>query len=542
MASRSRNSISSTTRSPSPEKSLGLAASSLSASTEQLVASLSEEQVLVQKRTFGRWVNHFLQKHKPPLHVDDLIEGLQDGTKLLALLEVLSGERLPKEKGNKRPHHLANVGSALKFLTTKNVKLVNIHRESVVDGNETLVLGLIWAIIHHFQVEGFYANKKKARTKKYLLEWTQKAAQKATGSSEAVKNFGSSWKNGQAFLHVIHAFRPDLVDLSAVQGRDDVNVEKPDEKSIVTYLATLCDTLESEKTKSPKRPASPTKTAPKKSPSSSPSPSSKGTGSRTLSPEPSSPGQSKRSPSPVKTKTKDSTPGVSSPSKGGEGRAITSSPTPPKKQTEQSRRSSSPLKSKDQRTSSTTPPPGNGKGKAQGNNVRSGTSSPKSSTADEPMDTSPDKETNLSPHKRREARSTSPSPTSTAPKKPRVSQGKLSASSDHSDRLKSKRHSLAVESKKLSVPGEPGHKKRASVAGTLSTSRKLSSGSRKLSSGSRKSSSTGPAPMDVESSSSDLEDSEDDEEEFEAGNEERDIEQEYKELVDWLTMWRVEHL
>jgi len=94
MASKTRNSISASTRSPSPEKSLGLAKTSLSASTEQLVVSLSEEQVLVQKRTFGRWVNHFLQKHKPPMHVDDLIEGLQDGTKLLALLEVLSGERL----------------------------------------------------------------------------------------------------------------------------------------------------------------------------------------------------------------------------------------------------------------------------------------------------------------------------------------------------------------------------------------------------------------------------------------------------------------
>lgn len=34
------------------------------------------------------------KQHKPPMHVDDLIEGLQDGTKLLALLEVLSGERL----------------------------------------------------------------------------------------------------------------------------------------------------------------------------------------------------------------------------------------------------------------------------------------------------------------------------------------------------------------------------------------------------------------------------------------------------------------
>ena len=66
--------------------------------------------------------------------------------------------------------------------------------------------------------------------------------------------------------------------------------------------------------------------------------------------------------------------------------------------------------------------------------------------------------------------------------------------SDHSDRLKNKRLSLAVESKKLLVSGESGRKKRASVAGTLSTARKLSS--------------TTPAPMDVDSSSSDLEDAE----------------------------------
>ena len=28
---------------------------------------------------------------------------------------------------------------------------MNIHRESVVDGNETVILGLIWAIIQHYQ-------------------------------------------------------------------------------------------------------------------------------------------------------------------------------------------------------------------------------------------------------------------------------------------------------------------------------------------------------------------------------------------------------
>lgn len=119
MASRNRTSLSSTTRSSSPDKSLGSTTPSPLASTEKLAASLSEEQLLIQKRTFTRWINHFLQKHKPPLHIDELIEELKDGTKLLALLEVLSGENLPKEKGNKRPHHLANVGAALKFLTTK---------------------------------------------------------------------------------------------------------------------------------------------------------------------------------------------------------------------------------------------------------------------------------------------------------------------------------------------------------------------------------------------------------------------------------------
>ena len=283
----------------------------------------------------------------------------------------------------------------------------------------------------------------------------------------------------------------------------DVNVEKPDEKSIVTYLATLCDTLESEKAKSTKRPGSPTKTAPKKP--SSPSPSAKGAGSRTLSPEPSSPEehtkQLKRSPSPVRTKAKESTSAASSPTKGGEGKTVRSSPSPPKKQTEQSRKSPSPMKT--ERTSSPTV-----KGKAQGKvstsnltgvsqeSAKSEIPSSKSSTSDEPMDMSLGKDTNLSPHKRRDARSVSPSPTSAAPKKPRVSltHGKLSASSDHSDRLKNKRHSLAVESKKLSVPSESGRKKRASVTGTLLTSRKLSS--------------AGSTTMDVESSSSDLEESE----------------------------------
>jgi len=49
---------------------------------------------------------------------------LKDGTKLLALLEVLSGMKLPFEKGRilRRPHFLSNCNTALEFLKSKRVK------------------------------------------------------------------------------------------------------------------------------------------------------------------------------------------------------------------------------------------------------------------------------------------------------------------------------------------------------------------------------------------------------------------------------------
>jgi hypothetical protein len=52
-----------------------------------------------------------------------LIDDLKDGTRLLALLEVLSGIKLPMEKGRvlRRPHFLSNCNTALEFLKSKKV-------------------------------------------------------------------------------------------------------------------------------------------------------------------------------------------------------------------------------------------------------------------------------------------------------------------------------------------------------------------------------------------------------------------------------------
>ena len=52
-----------------------------------------------------------------------------------------------------RVHKLQNVQKALDFLQkVKKIKLVNIRNDVIVDGNQKLILGLLWALILHFQV------------------------------------------------------------------------------------------------------------------------------------------------------------------------------------------------------------------------------------------------------------------------------------------------------------------------------------------------------------------------------------------------------
>ena len=58
------------------------------------------------------------------MKVENLIDDLKDGVRLLALLEVLSGEKLPMERGRvlRRPHFLSNCNTALEFLKSKRVR------------------------------------------------------------------------------------------------------------------------------------------------------------------------------------------------------------------------------------------------------------------------------------------------------------------------------------------------------------------------------------------------------------------------------------
>lgn len=114
-----------------------------------------DEQERVQKKTFTNWVNAFLMKCQPPMKVQDLFQDLKDGVGLCKLLQILSGERIVFEKPHRmqRIHYFSNVTTAIQFLESKNIRLVNINAADVVDGKPAIVLGLIWTIILYFQVK-----------------------------------------------------------------------------------------------------------------------------------------------------------------------------------------------------------------------------------------------------------------------------------------------------------------------------------------------------------------------------------------------------
>uniref|UniRef100_A0A8C6USR1 Spectrin beta chain n=1 Tax=Neogobius melanostomus TaxID=47308 RepID=A0A8C6USR1_9GOBI len=228
------------------------------------IKALADEREAVQKKTFTKWVNSHLSRVS--CRITDLYMDLRDGRMLIKLLEVLSGERLPKPtKGRMRIHCLENVDKALQFLKEQRVHLENMGSHDIVDGNHRLTLGLIWTIILRFQIQDISVetedNKEKKSAKDALLLWCQ---MKTAGYPNVnIHNFSTSWRDGMAFNALIHKHRPDLIDfdklkksnahynlqnafnlaeqhlgLTKLLDPEDISVDHPDEKSIITYVVT----------------------------------------------------------------------------------------------------------------------------------------------------------------------------------------------------------------------------------------------------------------------------------------------------------------
>ncbi|KAL5964603.1 Spectrin beta chain [Taenia solium] len=118
---------------------------------QNAINRLQADAARVQKKAFTKWINFYLKPSN--MEVTDLYTDLSDGKRLMKLLEVISKANLGKpNKGVLRVQKIENVGRALEFIKSK-VHLENIGAEDIVDGNTTLILGLIWTIILRFQIE-----------------------------------------------------------------------------------------------------------------------------------------------------------------------------------------------------------------------------------------------------------------------------------------------------------------------------------------------------------------------------------------------------
>lgn len=171
-----------------------------------------------QRKTFTAWCNSHLRK--ADTQIENIEEDFRHGLKLMLLLEVISGETLPKpDRGKMRFHKIANVNKALDFIASKDVKLVSIGAEEIVDGNVKMTLGLIWTIILRFAIQDIEVEASTA--KEGLLLWCQRKT--APYNNVNVQNFHSSWKDGLAFCALIHRHRPELIDYNKLTRDDPVS-------------------------------------------------------------------------------------------------------------------------------------------------------------------------------------------------------------------------------------------------------------------------------------------------------------------------------
>ncbi|KAK9316357.1 calponin homology domain-containing protein [Lipomyces starkeyi] len=215
--------------------------------------------VATQHKAFLRWTNSHLES-RGITAVQNLHSDFSDGVKLIQLLEIIGNESLGRyaARPKLRVQKAENVIVALEYIRRRGIQLYNIGAEDIVDGNVKLILGLLWTLILNFSISEINAEGHTA--KEGLLLWCQRKT--VLYEDVEITDFSASWNNGLAFCALLDRHRPDLIDYDSLDKSDakgnielalklaseevgipqlldveDVLVAKPDERSIMTYVA-----------------------------------------------------------------------------------------------------------------------------------------------------------------------------------------------------------------------------------------------------------------------------------------------------------------
>lgn len=220
-----------------------------------------EQWVLIQKKTFTKWTNNHLQKKGFPLITDAEVDW-DTGIKLMQVISALYGAPIPKHNPNPkfRPHKLDNIVLALRMVEESKIKTNFLKSTHLIDHDLKMILGMMWAIILDYAIKGISEDDLTA--KEGLLLWARK---KTSGYRDidppGIHNFTRDWVNGLAFCALIHKHFPALIDYNSLDKSngasnlelafsvaeklgiprlidvEDVLVDKPDERSIMTQVA-----------------------------------------------------------------------------------------------------------------------------------------------------------------------------------------------------------------------------------------------------------------------------------------------------------------
>jgi len=215
--------------------------------------------IQVQKRTFTRWTNSHLKKVGAELK--DVKTDFDTGIRLMQLMKALYGVEMPKHNANPkmRIHKLDNISLAFDMVAKAHVKTNFLKTHHLVDQDLKMILGMIWSIILDYQIKGISVEDLSA--KEALLLWCQK---KTKGYRDVkVDNFSTSWRDGMALAALIHHHRPELINFDSLSkenrkenlqlafdvAQNDLGIdplldaadiadsERPDEKSVMTYIS-----------------------------------------------------------------------------------------------------------------------------------------------------------------------------------------------------------------------------------------------------------------------------------------------------------------
>jgi len=214
----------------------------------------------VQIKAFKAWVNGALSKRGID-PIEDIEKDLQDGTKLLQFLEIVTNKKVPRydKKPMQKIQKIQNLSIALTFVKDElAVNLVTIGAEDLYDGNLKLILGMLWTLFRKLRIANITEEGRSSEDG--LLLWVKKMTADYPGVN--INSFKDSFSDGLAFSALIHKFNHDLINFDAVRaGTPEANLENafeiaekalgipklleasdllsgsPDERSVILYVS-----------------------------------------------------------------------------------------------------------------------------------------------------------------------------------------------------------------------------------------------------------------------------------------------------------------